>query len=171
MDEYIGIIKMFAGNYAPTGWAFCDGQLLNISQHSPLFAVIGTTYGGDGISTFALPDLRGRFPLGAGQGRDLTFRALGELHGAEKVTLLTTEMPAHNHIVSNNSHTVVVKSSPDGTGERVLSVNTNENTNVNANHMIGQSSVTGQNLPHYNMPPYLGINYIIALEGMFPVRS
>ena len=110
MDEYLGMIKIFAGNFAPRGWAFCSGQILSIHQNTALFSLLGTTYGGNGQTTFALPDLRGRAPIAFGQGPDLSSYALGETGGVEKVTLLTTEIPAHTHAlnVSNTNAGVAV---------------------------------------------------------------
>lgn len=180
MDEYIGIIKLFAGNFAPRGWAFCQGQIMSIAQNTALFSILGTTYGGNGQTTFALPDLRGRVPLGAGQGPGLPNYDLGELAGEPTHTLITSEIPAHLHSVKPNA------SASDGTdsvGENkfpaVVAINVN-GTGFTANAYgataettlgSSDSSLTGGSQPHNNMQPYLGLNYIICLEGVYPPHN
>jgi microcystin-dependent protein len=171
-DPYIGEIYMFAGNFAPNNFALCDGALMAISQNTALFSILGTTYGGDGRTTFGLPDLRGRFPMHAGQGPGLTNRDLGEVAGVENVTLLTTNMPAHNHLVLAQT-TGGDTASPDGKliaadgAGNALGFGSTPNGHLSPSAL----SVTGSSLPHDNMPPFLCINFIICLYGIFPSRS
>lgn len=164
MDEaYIGTIMLFAGNFAPRGWRFCDGSILPIAQHQALFAVIGPTYGGDGRSTFALPDLRGRVPVGFGSGPGLSPVALGAHGGSESVSLQHHQLPPHTHMVDFAPVT-------GGSAEGGLIVATPAHTAVgSAMHL--PAGATGGGQPHENRQPYLGLNYIIAIEGLFPVRE
>ncbi|WOD42074.1 phage tail protein [Hwangdonia lutea] len=171
-DPFIGQISMFAGNFAPRGWAFCDGQLLPISQYSALFSILGTTYGGDGRTTFALPDLRGRVPMHNGNGPGLTSRQLGQKFGSETNTLTVNQMPSHSHTVNavteDGNQSVPIGNLPAGT--KVLDKeysNAASNTTMNAN-MINAS---GNNQPVNNIQPVLVINYIIALQGVYPSRN
>ncbi|MFD1161722.1 phage tail protein [Hwangdonia seohaensis] len=171
-DPFIGQISMFAGNFAPRGWALCDGQLLPISQYSALFSILGTTYGGDGETTFALPDLRGRVPMHAGNGPGLTSRQLGQKFGSETNTLTVNQMPSHSHTVNavtdDGNQSVPTGNLPAGT--KVLDKeysNAASNTTMNAN-MI---NANGDNQPVNNIQPVLVINYIIALEGVYPSRN
>ena len=164
---------MFGGNFAPRGWAFCSGQLLSIAQNTALFSILGTTYGGNGQTTFALPDLRSRVPMHPGQGPGLTPRSLGEMGGTETVTLLNSQMPAHTH-----QATVAPKAS---TSETTDTLPTNQYPaaggvySPTANAQMGSSDVTvgvsGGNQPHNNMSPFTCVNFIIALEGIFPSRN
>jgi microcystin-dependent protein len=174
-DQFVAEIRMFAGNFAPTGWALCNGQLLPISQNTALFSLLGTTYGGDGKSTFALPNLQGSAPLGAGQGPGMSLRDLGESGGEQSVTLLTSEMPAHSHTARASTSGGV--NSPAGTvwgesklGKTPLSVYAASGA-TNVSMSPSALAITGGNLPHNNMPPYLCLNFIIALQGIFPPRS
>lgn len=172
----LGCIYMFAGNFAPRGYALCAGQLLAISQNTALFSLLGTTYGGDGITTFALPDLRGRSPISAGQGPGLTDITLGEVGGAETVTLLTSNMPLHNHSLNADANPASV-GAPAGasladsgnsqSGGVPIYSSTNPNTPLNP-QSIG---FAGGNVPFPIRSPYLGINYIIATEGIYPSRN
>ena len=174
-QPYIGQITMFAGNFAPRGWHFCDGTLLPIQQFTPLFSIIGTFYGGDGIQNFALPDLRSRVPLQSGQGPGLTPYDLGEQTGAESITLLTTQMPQHNHPLNALTATAT---SPTPTGNLLTNAVAGgrpENfyaagnpTTQMSNQAIG---VAGGGQPHANIQPVLALNFIIALEGIFPSRN
>lgn len=161
---------MFAGNFAPAGWMFCDGSLLAISQNDVLFALIGTTYGGDGQSTFALPDLRGRVPLHMGQGAGLSANVLGQNGGVETVTLNTSQMPAHNHLAIASS-AAGVSTSPTGNVWAAAAdfspYNSSSNTAMNAG-ALGQA---GGSQPHDNMLPFVGINFIISLFGIFPSQA
>lgn len=167
-DPYIGELKIFGGNFAPVGWMFCDGRLLAISEYEALFNLIGTTYGGDGVSTFALPDLRGRIPLHQGAGY-----VMGQAAGVESVTLLTTQIPAHNHVAAANSGQ---QSSASAEGN-LLSATTGagqvlygppQNLGAFAANAVG---ATGGNQPHENIQPSLVINFIIAVEGIYPSVS
>jgi microcystin-dependent protein len=170
-NPFIGEIRLFAGNFAPQNWAFCAGQLLAISQNNALFALIGTTYGGDGISTFALPDLRGRVPMDQGNGPGLTPRLIGQMFGTETVTLNSTQIPAHNHLVNGSSATATTTSPTGGVlADRSTSFYTANNTALVTlpGNTIGN---TGGSLPHNNMMPYLGLSFIISLFGIFPSRS
>ncbi|HEX9010768.1 MAG TPA: tail fiber protein [Holophagaceae bacterium] len=177
MDPYIGEIRMFAGNYAPDGWALCNGQLMPISQYTALFAILGTTYGGNGTSTFALPDLRGRLPMHAGQGPGLSPRALGELGGEESVTLLAPQMPAHSHALN----AVNAQAGADSPANAFLAQSYDQNnsnpissyTGGSPNTSLNPASVgaAGGSQPHDNMPPFGCVNFIIALNGVFPPHS
>jgi microcystin-dependent protein len=163
-QPYVGEITMFAGNFAPAGWMFCEGQLISISENETLFQLIGTTYGGDGQSTFALPDLRGRLPIHMGNGF-----VLAESGGAEEITLTTSQIPAHSHPLLGTSNPAATDN-PSGaylantpTGKLVYSGGTGtvaQNPNKVTN--------TGGNQPHDNMQPYLCVNFIISLYGIFP---
>lgn len=175
-DPYIGEIRMFAGNYAPMGWALCDGQTMPIQQYTALFAILGTTYGGNGQTTFGLPDLRGRIPMHMGTGPGLTPRPIGQSSGAEKITLTANQMPAHNHLVNadgqqgtvDNPEGVVPAAGVDpATTNPVFLYGTAMNKTMSP-QMISQA---GGNQPHDNVQPFLCVNFIIALEGEFPPRN
>lgn len=179
MDEFIGIIKLFAGNFAPKGWAFCQGQLLSIAQNQALFSILGTTYGGDGRTTFALPDLRGRVPVGTGAVPGLSAVQLGQMAGEATHTLLHTEMPAHTHALAANN-TNANASAPQGNtiatpgfmSGREFTATLGFNSAAPNTALNPQSiGVAGSNLPHNNMQPYLGLNYIICMQGLFPPRD
>lgn len=170
MEPMIGEIRMFAGNFAPRGWAFCNGQLLNITQYPALYSILGTVYGGDGRTDFALPDLRGRVSVHPGQGDGLTSRSLGAKGGTESVVLNNSEIPAHNHNVrcSNNSANAAdPENNTIASGNLAFVDNSSGDKYMNS----GMIENTGGNLPHSNMQPFLAINYIIAVEGIFPARS
>jgi microcystin-dependent protein len=174
-NPFLAEIRIFTGNFAPKGWALCDGQLMPISQNTALFSLLGTTYGGNGTSNFALPNLQGCAPMQAGQGPGLSLRDLGETAGEQTVTLLQTEMPAHSHTAQGSSGSD--QGSPAGnawaSGTKFTGVNvyapSNPQTNVQMNPFA--ISIAGGNLPHNNMPPFLGLTFIIALQGVFPARS
>ncbi|HEY1939550.1 MAG TPA: tail fiber protein [Candidatus Angelobacter sp.] len=173
-NPFVAEIRIFAGNFAPKGWALCNGQLMSISQNTALFSLLGTTYGGDGKSTFALPNLQGSAPLQQGQGPGLSLRDLGEIGGEQNVTLLQSEMPAHNHTAQGAAGAGVGDptnnawaSGAKGFGN-VYSPSA-QATNVQMNPFA--LSVAGGSLPHNNMMPYLGLTFIIALQGVFPPRS
>lgn len=172
-DNFVAEIRMFAGNYAPRGWAFCNGDLMAISQNTALFSLLGTTYGGDGRSTFALPDLRGLAPLQAGQGPGLSNRVLGDRGGSASVTLTSAQMPAHSH-VANSVNGGGDQSAPGGnvwaqavSGRRAMPAYA---ATANAAMAAGALAGTGGSQPHDNMHPYLALNFIIALQGIFPPR-
>lgn len=165
-QPYVGEIRMFAGNFAPAGWMFCEGQLLPISENETLFQLIGTTYGGDGQSTFALPDLRGRLPIHQGNGF-----ILAETGGAEEITLTVSQIPAHSHpmIASTN---VSQDTSPSNkvlgqTGSALLYIQDATDSNLSPTAI---SSVGGSQ-PHTNFQPYLCVDFIISLFGIFPSPS
>jgi len=172
MDPFVAEIRIFPFNFAPKGWAFCDGQILPLSQNTALFSLLGTTYGGDGKSNFALPNMQGNAPMHPGQGPGLSLHDLGEMGGAESVTLLQSEIPAHSH------------------GVMAATID-NADSNVPTNNNIGKAStkvfniaiagsqvqmnpttigITGSSLPHNNMMPYLTLNFCIALQGVYPPR-
>jgi microcystin-dependent protein len=167
-DQFIGEIRMFGGNFAPMDWAFCDGQTLQISQNDVLYSLIGTTYGGDGTTTFALPDLRGRLPMHRGNGH-----VIGEKLGAETVAVTESQMPSHTHPVMANS-AVGVKENPqdlvwaagdDATSSRYATGVPNQAMNAT------QVGFAGAGMAHDNMMPYLTVSFIIAISGIFPTRS
>ncbi|MGE3801486.1 MAG: phage tail protein [Candidatus Kapaibacterium sp.] len=172
VTPYIGQISMVAFNFAPRGWAFCDGQLLPISQYTALFSLIGTTYGGDGRTTFALPDLRGRVPLHMGQGPGLSSYREGQVGGTETVTLLSSQMPSHNHLANANGSPGTQFTPINGfwAAEGTETVATYAAT---ATGMMNPNAIglAGGNQSHNNMQPYLVIAFTIALEGVFPPRS
>jgi microcystin-dependent protein len=175
-EPFLGEVRMFAGNFAPKGWAFCNGQVLPIAQNPALFSILGTTYGGNGQTTFALPDLRGREPMHWGAGPGLTSRTLGEASGTESVTLISSQMPTHTHELGASSNQGD-QFSPSGTVPAVL-VNSSTGQPENAysgapNTTMAPQSVTlsGGSQPHDNMAPFLCLSFIIALEGIFPSRA
>ena len=174
-EPFIAEVRIFAGTFAPRGWAFCDGQLLPISNNTALFSLIGTTYGGDGRSTTALPNLQGRAPMHPGRGPGLTPRRLGEKTGVETVVLSEAQIPSHSHVARANSGSgqADVLPSPVASiarGRRDSLYQTESNSNL-----VGMASnivdSTGGGLPHQNMQPYLAMNFIIALVGLYPSRG
>ncbi|MCE3297232.1 MAG: phage tail protein [Crocinitomicaceae bacterium] len=178
MDDIIGMIKLFSGTFAPQNWALCDGSLLLIKQYSNLFAVLGTQYGGDGTITFALPDLRGRAALGSGQGPGLSNYVAGEQGGFNTITLIQLHLPVHNHTFSVSSANAT-QSAPNqqgntigtpchGTGRSVAQTN-GFNLLAPDTQLSSQSLMpAGSDQPHDNMQPYLGMYYIICMQGTFP---
>ncbi len=179
-DPFIGEVSMFAGTFAPRGWALCNGQLLSISQYTALFSLLGTTYGGDGRTTFALPDLRGRVPVHAGQGPGLSNYRLGQRGGVEAVTLNANQMPSHNHAYSPTA-TSSTATTADPQNARLATTPQNAagvqtystDTDVNAHVTMTSDSTanTGGSQAHTNIQPFTTINYIIALQGIFPSRN
>jgi microcystin-dependent protein len=170
-DPFVAEIRMFGGNFAPTGWALCDGQLLPLSQNTALFSLLGTTYGGDGKSTFALPNLQGSAPMQPGQGPGLSDRFLGEASGSPTITLLQSELPLHSHTANaktslGNSQTPADQTWA-GSNATKQYVNTAPNTPMAPNAL----SPAGGGLPHNNLALYLVVTFIIALQGVFPPRS
>ena len=171
-DQFVAEIRIFPFNFPPTGWAFCDGQLLPLSQNTALFSLLGTTYGGDGKSTFALPNLQGSAPMQPGQGQGLSLRDLGEASGVESITLLVSEMPLHTHGLRCSIDDADL-SIPQPTRSLARS-----SSNMYANTINGGTSQmafqalppAGGGLPHNNMQPYLTLNFCIALQGIFPQR-
>jgi microcystin-dependent protein len=170
-QPFIGEIRMFGGSFAPAGWAFCSGQVQAISQNDALFSLLGTTYGGDGINTFNLPDLQGRVPIHMGTSRTGTTFIIGQRAGVETVTLTTNQMPIHNHALLASTDPAML----DGPQNNVLASNTNiknwtpfpttQPMNVNAITAVGGSQ------PHGNMMPFLAVSFIIALFGIFPSQN
>lgn len=167
---------MFGFNFAPKGWAFCNGQLMPISQNTALFSLLGTFYGGNGTSNFALPNLQGAAPLNFGQGAGLSPRDLGETGGETAVTLLQTEMPSHTHnaqcspaagSATSPANNVWAKAQVGRQAENKYSAATGSSPSMSINAL----SIAGGSLPHNNMPPYLTLNFCIALQGVFPSRS
>jgi len=179
MEEYLAIIKIFGGNFAPRGWALCQGQILSIAQNTALFSIIGTTYGGNGQTTFALPDLRGRAPIGWGQGPGLSSYNIGQVMGNESVSLLLNNMPAHNHAISGTVQLPVNDSNADADGPLGaylgtpnISIYSSTTTGVAANLYTNlTTAVAGSNIPVGIIQPILAVSYIICLEGIFPSRN
>lgn len=180
MEGTIAEIRMFAGNFAPLNWAFCSAQVISISQNTALFSLLGTTFGGNGQTTFALPDFRGRVAVGTGTGPGLPTIILGQMAGAATVTLLTSNMPAHNHTITGTV-SMVANGGTDGltddpAGRRLAGANIYTNFNnepatmtpLQTNLTVG---VNGGSQPFSIMPPYLGMNYIICMFGIFPSRN
>jgi microcystin-dependent protein len=172
-DPFLAEIRMFAGNFAPTGWALCNGQIMSISQNTALFSLLGTTYGGDGKSNFALPNLQASAPLAAGQGVGLSQVFLGESAGESTVTLLSTELPAHTHFVS--ASTAAGGSTPAG---NVWSKPNERGADGYAGALGTQQAMSatalasaGSGQPHNNLMPYVVVTFIIALQGIFPARN
>jgi microcystin-dependent protein len=173
-DPFVAEIRMFAGNFAPKGWATCDGQLLPISQNTALFSLLGTFYGGDGKSTFALPNLEGAAPMGQGQGPGLSERFLGEVGGAPSVTLLSSELPLHPHALQADSFDTGDNRTPGPTFSMAKTSpgNAYQSATTPLVQMNLQAlSIAGQSLPHNNMMPYLTVLFIIAMQGIFPPRT
>lgn len=166
MEAFIGQIVAFSGNFAPRNWMFCHGQTLSISSNTALFSILGTTYGGNGQTTFALPDLRGRTPIGAGSGTGLSPRELGARGGVETVALTANQLPAHTHSVlaKPSAETSTTETTPPrallGTSDTASAANVG-----------GIVSTSGASAPHENMPPYAAINYIICVAGIYPSRG
>jgi len=168
-EPFIAEIRIFAGNFAPHGWAFCNGQLLPVAQNTALFSLIGTTYGGDGRTTTALPNLQGRAPMHPGMGPGLTSRRLGERGGVETVTLTQAQMPSHNHTIQATDEEVdrrIPQNRFLAEGEQVYAPAANL-----GNMADSMLQTVGGGEQHNNMQPYLAINFIIALTGLYPSRS
>jgi len=169
-EPYVGEIRMFAGNFAPRGWAFCDGQLLAVSQNDALFSLLGTIYGGDGRTTFGLPDLRGRIPIHAGHGPGLSERRLGAKGGEETVTLTVNQLPSHTHPLQCSSQNAL-QTSPNGTVlGQATSIDLYRVTEPDASLSSQSITNTGGSRSHTNEMPYLCIHFIIALFGIYPSR-
>jgi len=173
-DPFVAEIRIFPFNFAPQGWAFCNGQLMPISQNTALFSLLGTTYGGDGKSTFALPDMQGNAPMHPGQGPGLSLHDLGEMSGSETVTLLTSEIPLHSHAMVASNDAAVTNdpaanqiAKPFGRGNNTFTAASGSLTAMSPSAL----TPAGGSLPHNNMMPYLTLNFNIALQGVFPPRS
>jgi microcystin-dependent protein len=172
-DQFVAEIRIFPFNFPPTGWAFCDGQLLPLSQNTALFSLLGTTYGGNGKTTFALPDMQGNAPMHPGQGPGLSLHDLGETGGSETVTLLQSEMPVHTHTLRAVADPGDISLPQTGC---VLAVTTGATGYVAGNPQLTPMAFNslppaGGSLPHNNMMPYLTLNFCIALQGIFPPRT
>lgn len=173
-DPFVAEIRIFPFNFSPTGWAFCNGQLMPISQNTALFSLLGTTYGGDGKSTFALPNMEGNAPMHPGQGPGLSLHDLGETGGSKTVTLLTSEIPAHSHALLAAAGDVGDERLPtDRAFARTTGVGGNLYGPVASLVSMSPSTLppAGADAPHNNMMPYLTLNFNIALQGVFPPRS
>jgi microcystin-dependent protein len=180
MDPFLGEIRMTGFNFAPNGWALCNGQLMSIAQNSALFSLLGTQFGGDGVQTFGLPDLRGRVPVHQGQGNGLSPYNMGEVGGSENVTLLVTQMPMHNHTVGISN---AAGSVSDPTNNILAQSNTGSprQPNLNVPNFVAPPatgtmapnavSAAGGSQPHPNLQPFQCVNFIIALQGIFPSRG
>lgn len=186
MEPFIGMIVMFGGNFAPRGWAKCDGTLLSISQYQALFSILGTTYGGDGRTTFGLPGLRGRVPMHYGQGPGLSNKALGQKGGTETVTLNTNQIPSHTHGINASGTLRVVREdgntsepagaalanvSPDTTNAYNNSTAPDADAVANSVLVTATATNTGGSQSHNNEQPYQCVNFIIAMEGTYPSRN
>ncbi|HEU4612085.1 MAG TPA: tail fiber protein [Kofleriaceae bacterium] len=169
-QPFLGEIRMFGCNFAPRGWMFCNGQLLPIQQYTAVFALLGTYYGGNGTTNFALPDLRGRAPMAYGNGPGLTPRDLGESSGRENVTLLSTEMPAHTHTMAAQA-TRADRANASGASLAQSASTFYSAGGAAATLSPATVSLSGGNLPHNNMQPFLAVNFCIAVSGIFPSRS
>lgn len=168
-EAYIGEIRLFAGDFAPRGWAICDGRLLPIAENAALFSILGTTYGGDGRNTFGLPDLRGRAPMHHGQGPGLTPRVLGEQGGSETVTLLPEQVPRHTHVLQASASPATDRAP----AERLFAVAAEDAYGPAEGALPAPALVApaGGGQPHENLQPQLAVTFIIALIGIFPSRG
>jgi microcystin-dependent protein len=167
---YVGEIRMFGGTYAPYGWSFCNGALLPIAQYNALFNLIGTTYGGDGVNTFALPDLQGRLPIHQGQGTNLSNYLIGSRAGVETVTLITNQLPIHGHGALGSATGSAVSSPTNNTWGNSQISNKSFGPGTSANATMNGASIgnSGNNLSHDNLTPFQVTSFIIALEGVYP---
>jgi microcystin-dependent protein len=172
-EPFLSEIRMLAFNFAPRGWSLCDGQLMPINQNQALFALLGTTFGGDGVQTFGLPDMRSRTPVHSGQGPGLSNYVLGQRGGEENHFLSTTEMPAHVH--QPGASTSAPTTGSAGTGMALATPTASKPYRVGSSNLVPLSPVTvgstGGNQPHPNMQPYLTVSFAIALQGIFPSRN
>ncbi|MEW6131199.1 MAG: tail fiber protein [Acidobacteriota bacterium] len=174
-DPFVAEIRIFPFNFAPRGWAWCDGQLMPLSQNTALFSLLGTTYGGNGKSNFALPDLQGRAPMHPGQGPGLSLHDLGETGGSETVTLLESEIPSHPHQMSVSSQLALENQVNVGGAGQLFAMGDGINLYGTANNLVGMAgqalAPAGGDQPHNNMQPYLTFYFCIALQGVFPPRT
>ncbi len=169
-EPFVGEIRMFAGNFAPQGWALCDGQLLATSQNDALFSLFGTIYGGDGRTSFGLPDLRGRLPIHMGQGPGFSTRSIGQRSGSEAVTISSNELPAHSHALSGSTD-AASETSPSGNVLGTMSSNTYATSAPSAAMSTSAIGSVGGGQSHYNLQPTLCVNFIVALYGTYPSRN
>jgi microcystin-dependent protein len=170
MQPYIGEIRMFGGSFAPFGWSFCNGSLLPISQYAALFQLIGTTYGGDGQNTFAVPDLQGRLPVHQGQGAGLSNYVIGTKAGVETVTLVVSQLPTHNHGALGSQTGSSVSNPANNTWGNSQITNKSFGPGTSANGTMNNASInnSGNSLPHNNLMPFQVLSFIIALQGVYP---
>lgn len=168
-EPFVGEVRMFAGNFAPRGWAFCDGQLLAVSQNDALFSLLGTIYGGDGRTTFGLPDLRGRIPIHSGEGPGLSPRRLGSKGGSEKETLTVNQLPSHTHPANATTSTATTR---DPIGNTFAEATADVYTTESGIQALASDAITqvGGSRSHTNLMPFLCVNFIIALVGIYPSR-
>jgi microcystin-dependent protein len=172
VDPFVAEIRIFPFNYPPTGWAWCDGQLLPLSQNTALFSLLGTTYGGNGKSNFALPDLQGRAPMHPGQGPGLSLHDLGEMSGEETVTLLESEIPAHTHAARADAVDLADTNVPSSAASFAQSAGGTLYQAAANTQLAGQALTPGGgSLPHNNLQPYLTCYFNIALQGVYPPRT
>ena len=175
MDPFVAEIRIFPFNFAPKGWAFCDGQILPLSQNTALFSLLGTTYGGDGKSNFALPNMQGNAPMHPGQGPGLSLHDLGETGGSDTVSLLESEIPSHSHAMMASSDSAdnfvpaaaIMLAKPLGRGNNLFATTATPLVAMNDNAL----APAGGDQPHNNLQPYLTLNFCIALQGVYPPRS
>lgn len=172
-EPFVGEIKMFAGNFAPQGWALCDGQLLAVNQNDALFSLLGTIYGGDGRTTFGLPDMRGRIPIHAGSGPGLTPRTIGAKFGTENETVTANQLPSHTHTLQANTQAGAQGDAADGTPSQSTVGVYLQSPNPASIRQLKAASISevGGGGQHNNVMPYLCINFIIALFGIYPSRT
>jgi microcystin-dependent protein len=180
MDEYLSVIKLFGLNFAPRYWMFCSGQIMSIAQNTALFSLLGTTYGGNGQTTFALPDLRGRTAIGQGQTYGGSIFSLGEVSGTETVTLTSNQMPMHTHLIGATTaagstavptNAVLAAGPKTGSGPNATSLNTYSSGTANTTLATTTASLSGGNQPFSIMQPYLALTYCICVQGIFPSRN
>lgn len=171
-DPFLGEVRMFAGTFAPVGWELCNGQLISIAENDALYNLLGTTYGGDGVNTFGLPDLRGRSPIHQGSAGGLTPRVLGSMLGVETVSLTAAQTPAHFHPVHAFS-TAGTVNIPTGASWAAASTGENQysQSNPNASMAANSTTIVGGGQPHENMSPFLAVSFIIALQGIYPSQG
>jgi microcystin-dependent protein len=172
-SPFVAEVRVVAFNFPPTGWAYCNGQLMPISQNTALFSLLGTFYGGDGKSTFALPDCQGNCVVGAGQGPGLSEYLIGQMSGSSAVTLITSEIPVHSHTYSQSVRPSDNLNPAENNIGYALGTGNNIYANPGTKTTLSPQALapTGGSLPHNNMMPYLALNYVIALQGVFPPRS
>lgn len=176
MDSYIAMIMMFAGNFAPRGWMFCHGQILSIAQNTALFSLLGTTYGGNGQTTFALPDLAGRVPVGTGQGPGLSYVSLGDRGGVDTMALTQAHLPTHSHVVHARLPVSASNARVSSPVTNVLAVSADEiyapaSAATDTMEVTAEVGPAGGGLPFSLMQPYLGMNFVICVEGIYPSRN
>jgi len=174
-DQFVGEIRMFGGDYAPLGWALCDGSTISISGNEALYSLLGTTYGGDGVTTFKLPDLRGRVPIHQAAGNLPILGSvnypLGAMGGVETVTLTSNQMPAHTHVPSANTNNGTVSNPTNAFWASNSDTSVYSNATPNALMNPAEVGPAGGNMPHNNMMPFVTLNFIIALEGNYPMQN